>query len=349
MSFSLSRLAAVAAAGVIGVGLLTTEVCAQSTGLFAADTAVQAANRAAADAAAAIKNCDYDKWAAEKQSYDRDLKEAIQAAEQFGHRGVYDNVLQALATFPAYPFPCHEVATPAPPPASGGGARRFGPHYVLASGAQLFVGVNIGGGFQNTNFSVDPPFNTNGSGVIGGGFGGVLLPIPNTNAQFGFRFGGEGGNVTGNIAMPAASPRFDYMVKTDAMLFQEAIFKIALGEPPRPQDRVYLPYNYYDTHGAFLTGSVGVAESHSSVNGTAGAFSVTDSGWRPGVTFTAGLGVPVAALPNGVGVDLFAQYRGTQWVGTVSIPGGVNIGSFTNEVDVGLTFRLWGPTPPPAP
>jgi hypothetical protein len=235
--------------------------------------------------------------------------------------------------FPEYPEHC----TPPPTPGGGGGGPRFGPHYVLA-GAQPFVGLNIGGGFQNTNFSVAPPFTVNSNGVTGGGFGGVLFPVPNTNAQFGFRFGGEGGNITGNIVTPPASPTFKYTVKTDAVIYQEAMFKIAVNESPVPQDRVFLNYNYFQ--GLSVTGSVGVAESHSSVNGTAGAFSVTDSGWRPGITFTAGIGVPVATLPNGAVVDLFAQYRGIQWISTVNIPGAVNIGSFTNEVDVGATVHF---------
>jgi hypothetical protein len=33
------------------------------------------------------------------------------------------------------------------------------------------------------------------------------------------------------------------------------------------------------------------------------------------------------------------QYRGTQWISTVNIPSGVPIGSFTNEVDLGVQFR----------
>jgi len=81
---------------------------------------------------------------------------------------------------------------------------------------------------------------------------------------------------------------------------------------------------------------------NTSVKGTSGMFSVTDSAVRPGVTFTVGVGVPVAVFPNGTGIDLFTQYRGTQWVGTVNIPGAVNIGSFTNEVDVGVTLHFGG-------
>jgi hypothetical protein len=221
----------------------------------------------------------------------------------------------------------------------------LGPNLEPASflGAQPFVGGNVGGGFQNTNFSVsDTGFNVSGSGVMGGGFGGVLLPIPNTNAQAGFRIGGEGGNITGDIRMPAVSPTFNYTVKADAVLYQEAIVRVPINRQISSTD----PYDLGPYLDPYLTGSVGVAESHTSVNGTAGTFSVTDSGWRPGITFTAGVAAPVARLPGGV-VDLIVQYRGTQFIGTFNIPGAVNIGSFTNEVDLGLQWRFWGPPPPP--
>jgi hypothetical protein len=214
-------------------------------------------------------------------------------------------------------------------------------------GAQPFVGVNVGGGFQNTNFSVsDTGFNVNGSGVMGGGFGGVLFPIPNTNAQAGFRIGGEGGNITGDIRMPAVSPTFNYTVTTSWMAYQEGMvripvagaFKIATNESPRPQDRAFLDYNYFNSI-PYVTGSVGIAESGTSVKGTSGAFSVTDNMVRTGITFSVGAGTPIVTLYNGAVIDLFAQYRGTQWISTVNIPGGVPIGSFTNEVDLGFQFR----------
>ena len=221
----------------------------------------------------------------------------------------------------------------------------LGPNLEPASflGAQPFAGVNVSGGFQNTNFSVsDTEFNVNGSGVMGGGFAGVLLPIPNTNALAGLRVGGQGGNITGDIRMPAPSPTFNYTVKTDATLYQEAVVSI-----PASKITSFLLNVAYDVPLApkwdFAFGaSVGVAESHTSVNGTAGAFSVTDSGWRPGITFTAGVAKPVAILANGAVVDLFAQYRGTQFISTVNVPGAVNIGSFTNEVDGGITVHFGG-------
>jgi hypothetical protein len=236
------------------------------------------------------------------------------------------------------------ITPPVPPPLESpvrpqdqvmmGGPGIFGP------GAQPFVGVNVSGGFQNTNFSVsDTGFNVNGTGVMGGGFAGVLLPIPNTNAMAGFRVGGEGGNITGDIRMPALSPRFNYTVKTDATLYQEAVISIpALSLAPRFVF-VGTALEILDLNARL---SAGVAESHTSVNGTAGAFSVTDSNWRPGITFTAGVAKPIAILANGGVVDLFAQYRGTQFISTVNIPGGVNIGSFTNEVDVGVTLNFGG-------
>jgi hypothetical protein len=216
----------------------------------------------------------------------------------------------------------------------------------VPAGAEVLVGANIGGGFQNTNFSVsDTGFNVNGSGVMGGGFVGALFPIPNTSALMGFRFGGEGGNIVGDIKMPALSPTFNYTAKTDALLYQEALFKILASS-----GRVYSPDTFPSSpvtlNNLSITGSVGVAESHSSVNGTAGTFSVTDRAWRPGLTFTAGIAAPVARLPGGV-VELFTQYRGTQFIGTFNIPGAVPIGSFTNEVDLGLQWRFWGPPPPP--
>jgi hypothetical protein len=139
--------------------------------------------------------------------------------------------------------------------------------------------------------------------------------------------------------MPALSPRFNYTVKTDATLYQEAVISIpALSLAPRFVF-VGTALEILDLNARL---SAGVAESHTSVNGTAGAFSVTDSNWRPGITFTAGVAKPIAILANGGVVDLFAQYRGTQFISTVNIPGGVNIGSFTNEVDVGVTLNFGG-------
>jgi hypothetical protein len=344
MSFALLRAASIAAVAFVVAlpvgasaqgGLPSDKPAAQRTAQRGYDRALE---RSAADIAAmnaAIKECDYHAYGRAHDAYDRDRNQA----DLYEKAGAVRRIVPGA---PQYPENC----TP-PVHGGGGGGPRFGPHYVLA-GAQPFVGFNIGGGFENTNFSVAPPFNINGSGVVGGGFGGILLPVPNTNAQIGPRFGIQGSNITGSMTSPAASPPFTYAVRTDWMAYQEAIvripvwgvFKIAENESPVPQDRAHFSYNYYDNV-PHVTGSVGVAESGTSVKGVSGAFSVTDNAVRTGITFTAGFDVPVATLPNGV-IDLFAQYRGIQWISTVNIPGGVNIGSFTNEVDVGVTLHLGG-------
>jgi hypothetical protein len=215
------------------------------------------------------------------------------------------------------------------PPAS---ALYFPSPVNIVPRAQPIVGLNLAGGFQGTNFPTDPQFNVNGSGVIGGAFGGVLFPVPNTNALAGFRVGGEGGYITGNIVTPPASPLFTYNVRTNWIVYQDALLQV---------DMLNGFFN-----GIKPFGSVGAAESDVSAKGTSGTFSVTDSGVRTGMTFTAGVTLPVFALTNGVVVDLFAQYRGTQWIGVVNIPGAVPISSFTNEVDLGVTFNFNAFAPP---
>jgi hypothetical protein len=200
-----------------------------------------------------------------------------------------------------------------------------------------YVGGNIGVGSQGTNFSVDPPFTVYGSGPIYGGFGGMLFPIPNSNLQLGFRLGWEGSNITGKVESPPASPLFDYRVRTYSTFYQDALAKFST------------PFALPST---FFTGSIGIAEMQTSVNGTSGIFSVTDSAYRAGPTFTAGIGTLLGTLPNGAGVEGFVQWRGSLWGSTVSIPGSVPLGSFTNEVDIGINilshtgFRLWEPEAP---
>ena len=205
--------------------------------------------------------------------------------------------------------------------------------------AQPFVGGYFGGGFQNTNFTVNPPFNVNSSGFLGGGFGGVLLPVPNTNVLIGPRLGIQGSNITGSITSPAASPAFNYSVTTNWTAYEEALIKVQPGWTGEQADLYSARINNV---GLGFTGSVGVAESGTSVKGTSGTFSVTDNAVRTGITFTAGFTVPVYSS-----IDLFAQYRGIQWISNVAIPGAVPIGSYTNEVDLGLQFRFSSAPPPP--
>jgi hypothetical protein len=335
MSFALSRAAAAIAASAFFYSL---RFCA--VGLAAAVAAGLLSSSASAEPP------EWAKWAKRENALGAEMKKAAADCDAPRYNSARQGFIESKmshgyteseaeqAVFKFYPYPqCSALPSPV----------------GLVPGAQPFVGFNIGGGFQGTNFSVDPQFNVNGSGVTGGGFGGVLLPVPNTNVQIGPRFGVQGSNITGSIASPAASPLFTYTVRTDWMAYQEAIvripvggaFKIAENESPLPQDRAYFSYNYYDKV-PHVTGSVGVAESGTSVKGVSGMFSVTDNAVRTGITFTAGFDVPVAILPNGNSIDLFTQYRGIQWIGTVNIPGAVNIGSFTNEVDVGVTLHLGG-------
>jgi hypothetical protein len=200
-----------------------------------------------------------------------------------------------------------------------------------------YVGGNIGVGSQGTNFSVDPPFTVNGNGPIYGGFGGMLFPIPNSNLQLGFRLGWEGSNFSGKVESPLASPLFDYRVRTYWTFYQDALVKFP---------------TTFALPSTFFTGSIGIAEMQTSVNGTSGIFSFTDSAYRAGPTFTAGIGTLLGTLPNGAGVEGFVQWRGSVFGSTASIPGLVSITSFTNEVDVGINvwsrlgFRLWEPEAP---
>jgi hypothetical protein len=146
-----------------------------------------------------------------------------------------------------------------------------------------------------------------------------------------------------------ASPTFTYTVTTNWMAYQEAMVRIPVFLPAGPQmPSLSVPPGFegYTILGPFFTGSVGVAESGTSVKGVSGGFSVTDNMVRTGITFTVGAGVPVVTLYNGTVIDLFTQYRGTQFISTVNIPGAVNIGSFTNEVTGGVVFRF---TPAPSP
>jgi len=200
-----------------------------------------------------------------------------------------------------------------------------------------YVGGNIGVGSQGTNFSVDPPFTVYGSGPIYGGFGGMLFPIPNSNLQLGFRLGWEGSNISGKVESPPASPLFDYRVRTYSTFYQDAVVKFPAA---------------FALPSTFFTGSIGIAEMQTSVNGTSGLFSVTDSAYRAGPTFTAGIGTLLGTLPNGAAVEGFVQWRSSLLGGTASIPGSVPFGSFTNEVDVGINawsrlgFRFWEPEAP---
>jgi hypothetical protein len=313
MSFALLRAGAAVAALTVALpvgawaqgGLPSDRASAQRTAQSGYDRTAQKIGSDIANAKYAIRACNYIAYERAQTAYRNDTHQ-LDIYRGAGAKGFLD--VDFTVKFPNYPEDCThpESALYSPSPVR------------LVTGAQPFVGFNIGGGFQNTNFSVTPPFNVNTNGVIGGGFGGVLFPIPNTNAQLGFRVGGEGSNISGTIVAPPASPSFTYKVRATSMFYEEMMVQAASG------DFVSVMLNLSDNQLIWRI-SAGIAEMNTSVKGTSGMFSVTDSAVRPGVTFTVGVGVPVAVFPNGTGIDLFTQYRGTQWVGTVNIPGAVNI------------------------
>jgi hypothetical protein len=211
------------------------------------------------------------------------------------------------------------------------------------SAPQYFVGADVAGAFQQTNFLVAPPFNVNGSGAMGGVFGGVLIPVPNTNVLMGPRIGWQGGNINGTIVAPPASP-FTYTVRTNSVFYQDAMFKVLFPQLynliphaplPAAAPLTYPPNFLFP----FITASVGVAEVHTDVKGTLGAFQVGAGDYRPGVTFTTGVGVPVGFVGDGVAAEVFVQWRGTMSTASVNIPAPVANTYWINGVDFGVQFR----------
>jgi hypothetical protein len=75
------------------------------------------------------------------------------------------------------------------------------------------------------------------------------------------------------------------------------------------------------------------------VKGTLGAFSAIDGGYRPGITFTSSIGVPLGFIGNGVAADLFVQWRGTMTTATVYIPGPVPTAFWIERINIGMDFR----------
>jgi hypothetical protein len=218
-------------------------------------------------------------------------------------------------------------------------------YYRGGVGPEVFVGVSVTAAIEQTNFAVSEPFNVNGSGVMGGIFGGVLLPVPNTNILMGPRVGWEGGNINGSKeAIP-----FTYFVTTNSMFFQEALVKVPFRSPFEfySDNANHLSLNdispYLDP---YITASAGIAEVHEVVKGTSGAFSVTSSVFSPAITFTVGGGVPIARelfgfekIFLGGNADIVVQWRGTLATGTVNIPGAVPQAYFINAIEGGLVIH----------
>jgi hypothetical protein len=228
---------------------------------------------------------------------------------------------------------------------------------VGLGGLHPFFGVEVGGGWSNTNFEVTPNFNVGGSGFLGGVNGGALFDVPGTKLSIGGRLGWLGSSVSGSTSRPPASPAFDYDVKTRSVALEEFIVSwgpdfssINTGssidwtsgrthhyEPTPPADLSF-ELLYQSMHPYV---SLGAAQVRTQVGGTAGAFQVSDSLTQTGLT--GSVGVEFAVLRNFMGgkLDVYAQWRGIFLPdGVVNIPGSVTIDErWTQTVTTGLVIR----------
>jgi hypothetical protein len=194
-----------------------------------------------------------------------------------------------------------------------------------------FIAVEAGYGLNNTNFAVALPFNVTGSSFIGGINGGVLIDIPGTNFSVGPRIGWQGGNMSGSTFYPPTG--FTYAVNNRSVFYQDVMAQIRVQPFGIITPNRYPGLNFSDV---FLRGSVGIAEVHTQVTGTSGAFQVTDSVTQTGFTGTVGIGVPISAAFLGGNLDAYTQYRFINVPSTtVSIPGLVQI---DNRWVQGITF-----------
>lgn len=197
---------------------------------------------------------------------------------------------------------------------------------------QAYVGVEAGAGWNNTGFNVTPPFNVMGSGFVYGLNAGLLIEIPGTIFSVGPRIGWQGGQTAGNTANPVASPTFIYDVKTLWTFYQEAVVQVPINFSNTMQSSQLFP---------FLTASLGLAETKTQVTGTSGAFQVSDSTIRTGLTFSGGVGMPVNVPNLGGPMDVYVQYRKFVFGdGDVNIPGKVTTSYVQQSVNIGARFRF---------
>jgi hypothetical protein len=200
---------------------------------------------------------------------------------------------------------------------------------------EFFGGIELGGGFSNTDFMTIPGFDVTGTGGLVGLNAGFLWSVGATVA-IGPRLGWFGSNVNGKTERPPASPNFDYEVLMRNIFYAEALVRFAASatSDPRPVDRVFFNYDYY------ATASLGVAQVQNQVTGTSGAFRVVDSYTAIGVTASAGLGVPIFQSSSGVTIDLTGQYRVTFVPQVeVNIPGKVGNDFWAQGLSFGLELR----------
>ncbi len=194
-----------------------------------------------------------------------------------------------------------------------------------------FVDVTVGGGMSKTNYDVAPSFDVNGSGFIFGISGGVLVDIPGTIFSVGPRIGWQGGNMSGSIANPPASPSFLYDVKRTSTFYQEMLLQVPINLGNPTQQPNMFP---------FVAASAGIAEVKLQFNGTSGAFQVTDSPTSLGFTGTLGFGIPIyQSLPDGT----LAVFTEARFIKTdsfdVTLPGKFKSNYQSTSVSAGFRYQ----------
>jgi hypothetical protein len=248
---------------------------------------------------------------------------------------------------------------------NGQGTRCSGqPTLPYISPIQPFFGFEGGFGGTTSRFDVSPSFNATGTGGVGGISAGFLTPLPGTNLLVGPRVGFLGGNLGGSVSNPVASPFFTYDTRTNEAVTWEAMFNVGANNLNRFGDVtvaafggwMYASFQQGLTQsgssslitGANLTNwrqwvmglSFGGVTANTQVNGTSGAFNVSDSVTRTG--FTAALNAQylmtgqLAATANLR--YIYLPYR------TVNIPGSVAVNEQKFLFTVGLNVYPLGPT-----
>jgi opacity protein-like surface antigen len=175
---------------------------------------------------------------------------------------------------------------------------------------QPFVGIEGGMRASTTRFDVDPPFDVDSTIGVVGVNGGFLYMPTGTNFVVGPRVGVLLGFGSGSITSPPASPAFTYKVEMPWTAFYEAVAGANLG-----------PALF--SRNTRILGSIGGATTHTTITGTAGAFSVESSTTTTGLTASLGMDVEVSPA-----LFVGGQFRYINApTGTVLIPGLVPISS----------------------
>ncbi len=218
--------------------------------------------------------------------------------------------------------PIIDTASNAPFPYFGGMPTLLaGPGAPVGHGRiQPFLGLEGGVRGSTTRFDVAPPFDVDSTIGVVGLSGGFLYMPTGTNFVVGPRVGALLGFGSGSITSPPASPAFTYKVEMPWTAYYEAVAGANLGP-------------ILGSHNARVLGSIGGATTHTTVTGTAGAFSVESSTTTTGVT--ASIGMDFEVVPS---LFLGGQFRYINVpTGNVLIPGLVPVSSNSYIGSITLT------------